>query len=166
MNEDVVVSIVMGSNSDLEVMTEASEVLRKFEIAHEVRVISTHRTPQKAHDFCVGAKACGVKVIIAGAEKAAHLAIVLASLTTLPVIGVPMKTSDLGDLDSLLCTVQRPGGIPVATTAIGKAGAKNAGLLAVGMLALSNGDLSAKFDAYREEMAKAVDQADREVING
>jgi len=166
MNEHPEVSIVMGSKSDLEVMTEASGVLREFGIGHEVRVISAHRTPQKAHEFGNTAKTRGVKLIIAGAGKAAHLAGVMASLTTLPVIGVPMKTSDLGGLDSLLSTVQMPGGIPVATTAIGRAGAKNAGLLAVAILALSNEELSSKLDAYREVMTNAVKQADTEVING
>ena len=166
MSDHPKVSIVMGSSSDLEVMAEAAGVLREFGIGHEVRVISAHRTPQKAHEFGATAKARGVKVIIAGAGKAAHLAGVLASLTTLPVVGVPMKTSDLGGLDSLLSTVQMPGGIPVATTAIGKAGAKNAGLLAVAILALSNEELSSKLDGYREEMANAVEQADMEVMNG
>ncbi len=158
-----VVSIVMGSKSDLAVMTEASRVLHEFGVVHEVRVISAHRTPQKAHEFGTSAKARGVKVIIAGAGKAAHLAGVLASLTTVPIIGVPMTTSDLGGLDSLLSTVQMPPGVPVATTAIGKSGATNAALLAVAILALSDEKLSARLDAYREDMAKAVERADAEV---
>jgi len=163
MSEEPSVSIVMGSKSDLEVMTEAAEILSKFGVAHELRVISAHRTPQRAHEFSVTAKQRGVSVIIAGAGKAAHLAGVLASLTTLPVIGVPMKTSDLGGLDSLLSTVQMPGGIPVATTAIGKAGAKNAGLLAVAILALSDQGLASRLVAYREEMAREVEKTDAEV---
>lgn len=158
------VSIVMGSKSDLEVMNEASKILREFGVVHEVRVISAHRTPRKAHEFGASAKAQGVRVIIAGAGKAAHLAGVLASLTTVPVIGVPMTTSDLGGLDSLLSTVQMPPGVPVATTAIGKAGATNAALLAVAILALSDEELSAKLDAYREDMAKAVEHDDAEVM--
>lgn len=161
-----VVSIVMGSKSDLEVMKEASEVLHKFGVVHEVRVISAHRTPRRAHEFGVSARPRGVKVIIAAAGKAAHLAGVLASLTTVPVIGVPMTTSDLGGLDSLLSMVQMPPGIPVATTAIGKAGATNAALLAVAILALFDEQLSAKLDAYREDMAKAVERADAEVSEG
>lgn len=159
-----VVSIVMGSKSDLGVMTDASGILREFGVIHEVRVISAHRTPRKAHEFGASAKARGVRVIIAGAGKAAHLAGVLASLTTVPIIGVPMTTSDLGGLDSLLSTVQMPPGIPVAATAIGKAGATNAALLAVAILALSDEELSARLDAYREDMAQAVERADAEVM--
>lgn len=163
MNEVPVVCIVMGSKSDMEVMAETVTVMQEFGIVHEVRVISAHRTPQKAHEFGSGAKERGVKIIIAGAGKAAHLAGVMASLTTVPVIGVPMKTSDLGGLDSLLSTVQMPGGIPVATTAIGKAGAKNAGLLAVAILALSDDDLDTKLQTYRERMRETVIAADIEV---
>lgn len=157
------VSIVMGSKSDLEVMSEAAKVLREFDVPCELRVISAHRTPDKAHEFGRSAEGRGTKVIIAGAGKAAHLAGVMASLTTLPVIGVPMATSDLGGLDSLLSTVQMPGGIPVATTAIGKAGAVNAGLLAAAILALSDGELRAKLKAYREKMQRDVEKADLEV---
>lgn len=160
MSDQPTVSIVMGSQSDLETMNEAVKILDTFDIAHEVRVISAHRTPARAHEFGSTVEARGVKVIIAGAGKAAHLAGVMASLTTLPVVGVPMKTSDLGGLDSLLSTVQMPGGIPVATTAIGKAGAKNAGLLAVAMLALSDAALSAKLKDYRVTMSQEVAQAD------
>jgi phosphoribosylaminoimidazole carboxylase PurE protein len=165
MNEDrVLVAIVMGSKSDLNVMNDASRILHDFGVVHEVRVISAHRTPQKAHEFGTTAKSRGVKVIIAGAGKAAHLAGVLASLTTIPVIGVPMATSDLGGLDSLLSTVQMPPGIPVATTAIGSAGATNAALLAVAILALSDDELSSRLDAYRESMARAVEHADTAVM--
>lgn len=157
------VSIVIGSKSDFEVISEASKVLDKFGVAHEVRVISAHRTPQRAHAFGTSAKARGVKIIIAGAGKAAHLAGVMASLTTIPVIGVPMATQDLGGLDSLLSTVQMPGGVPVATTAIGKAGAINAALLAVAILALSDEKLSADLEAYREEMARTVENDDASI---
>lgn len=164
MNADKpVVSIVIGSKSDFEVISEASKVLDKFGVAHEVRVISAHRTPQRAHAFGTSAKARGVKIIIAGAGKAAHLAGVMASLTTIPVLGVPMATQDLGGLDSLLSTVQMPGGVPVATTAIGKAGAINAALLAVAILALSDEKLSADLDAYREEMARSVENDDASI---
>jgi 5-(carboxyamino)imidazole ribonucleotide mutase len=138
-------------------------VLREFNVPCELRVISAHRTPDRAHQFGRSAKARGAKVIIAGAGKAAHLAGVMASLTTLPVIGVPMTTSDLGGLDSLLSTVQMPGGIPVATTAIGKAGAQNAGLLAVSILALTDDRLASQLDAYREKMSRQVEQADADV---
>ena len=126
MSKDPIVSIVMGSKSDLETMSQAVQVLEQFQIPCETRVMSAHRTPDRAHQFACSAKSRGIKIIIAGAGKAAHLAGVIASLTTLPVIGVPMRTSDLGGLDSLLSTVQMPAGIPVATTAIGAAGAKNA----------------------------------------
>jgi 5-(carboxyamino)imidazole ribonucleotide mutase len=160
---DVTVSIVMGSQSDEDVMAKAAEVLSEFDISHEMRVISAHRTPDKAHELGRSARERGTKVIIAGAGKAAHLAGVMASLTTLPVIGVPMKTSDLGGLDSLLSTVQMPGGIPVATTAIGSSGAKNAALLAVAILALSDEDLEAELEAYRKEMTEAVEADDQEV---
>jgi phosphoribosylaminoimidazole carboxylase PurE protein len=153
----------MGSKSDLDVMSEAAAVLREFEISHEVRIMSAHRTPDRAHEFGRAARQRGTKVIIAGAGKAAHLAGVLSSLTTLPVIGVPMPTSDLGGLDSLLSTVQMPGGIPVATTAIGKAGARNAGLLAVAMLAMHDEQLAALLEAKREQMRRDVEKADEEL---
>ncbi len=160
MSDHCTVSIVMGSKSDKETMLQASRILREFSIDHEMRIISAHRTPVKIHEFCQGVREHGIKVIIAGAGKAAHLAGVIASLTTLPVIGVPMKTSDLCGLDSLLSTVQMPGGIPVATTAIGNAGAKNAGLLAVAMLALSDESLVVKLEEYRETMRLDVEEAD------
>ena len=157
------VAIVMGSKSDLEIMNEAANVLNDFGIAHEKRIISAHRTPEKAHEFGTAAEERGIKVIIAGAGKAAHLAGVLASLTTIPVIGVPMPTTDLGGLDSLLSTVQMPGGIPVATTAIGKSGAKNAALLAIRILALSEPKLKSKLEDYRKRMREQVERADKDI---
>jgi 5-(carboxyamino)imidazole ribonucleotide mutase len=160
------VAVLMGSCSDLEIMSETAKVLREFNVPCEVRVISAHRTPDKAHEFGRSAEERGIKVIIAGAGKAAHLAGVMASLTTLPVVGVPMATSDMGGLDSLLSTVQMPGGIPVATTAIGKAGATNAALLAVAMLSLSNDELRAKLKAYRQKMQTDVENADLELQQG
>lgn len=160
MTDICTIAIVMGSKSDKETMTQAAQILDEFGVAYEMRIMSAHRTPTKVHEFCQGIRERGIKVIIAGAGKAAHLAGVIASLTTLPVIGVPMKTSDLGGLDSLLSTVQMPGGIPVATTAIGKAGAKNAGLLAIAMLALNDQQLELKLDAYRETMRLDVEEAD------
>jgi 5-(carboxyamino)imidazole ribonucleotide mutase len=156
----------MGSKSDVEVMSHAAKVLEQFGISHEMRVVSAHRTPDRAHELGRSAKQRGTKVIIAGAGKAAHLAGVMASLTTLPVIGVPMPTSDLGGLDSLLSTVQMPGGIPVATTAIGKAGAKNAGLLAVAMLGMSDEKLSDMLVREREKMQQAVEQDDEQLRQG
>ncbi|HBA84857.1 MAG TPA: 5-(carboxyamino)imidazole ribonucleotide mutase [Verrucomicrobia bacterium] len=166
MNKNVSVSIVMGSQSDLETLNETANILEEFGVSHELRVISAHRTPEAAHRFASTAEERGVQVIVAGAGKAAHLAGVMASLTTLPVIGVPMTTSDLGGLDSLLSTVQMPGGIPVATVAIGKAGAKNAGLLAVAMLAMADTGLKRKLVAYRKRMTEEVEKADRELQNG
>jgi phosphoribosylaminoimidazole carboxylase PurE protein len=160
------VSIVMGSQSDLDTLNEAAAVLKAFSVPHEMRVISAHRTPDIARTFALSAPQRGVKVIIAGAGKAAHLAGVLASLTRLPIIGVPMRTSDLGGLDSLLSTVQMPGGIPVATVAIGSAGAKNAALLAVAILALSDEALDARLAAYREQMAGEVAKADQDLQAG
>jgi len=157
------VSIVMGSQSDLDTLKEASSVFKEFSVPHEIRVISAHRTPDAARDFALSAEDRGLKVIIAGAGKAAHLAGVLASLSLLPIIGVPMHTSDLGGLDSLLSTVQMPGGIPIATVAIGKAGAKNAGLLAVAVLALEDKALRGRLAAYREKMTQEVEEADRKL---
>jgi 5-(carboxyamino)imidazole ribonucleotide mutase len=155
------VSIVMGSQSDLDTLKESSAVLKEFSVPHEIRVISAHRTPEVAREFALSAEDRGVKVIIAGAGKAAHLAGVLASLSLLPIIGVPMLTSDLGGLDSLLSTVQMPGGIPVATVAIGKAGAKNAALLAVAILALQDNALRTRLAATRMRMTEEVVKADQ-----
>ena len=163
MSNAPVVSIVMGSESDLDTLKGAAAVLTEFGIAHETRVISAHRTPEVAREFALAAEELGTKVIIAGAGKAAHLAGVLASLTMLPVIGVPMKTSDLGGLDSLLSTVQMPGGIPVATVAIGSAGAKNAALLAIAMLSLADAGLRQKLAQYRAAMTASVREADERV---
>ena len=157
------VAVVMGSKSDYEVMKESAKVLAEFNVPHEVRVISAHRTPDRAHEFATGAEEQGVGVIIAAAGKAAHLAGVLAALTTLPVLGVPMTTSDLGGLDSLLSMVQMPAGIPVGTTAIGKAGAKNAALLAVAILALSDDRLRGELKAYRDRMRAEVENDDAEI---
>jgi phosphoribosylaminoimidazole carboxylase PurE protein len=158
-----VVGIVMGSESDLPIMQETQAILDKLGIAYETRVISAHRTPARAHDFASNAEARGIKVIIAAAGKAAHLAGVIAAYTPLPIIGVPITTSDLGGLDSLLSMVQMPGGIPVATVAIGKAGAKNAGILAAQMLSLADPAVREKLVAYREAMAKSVAEADARV---
>ena len=160
-----VVAVVMGSASDYGVMKSTASVLADFDIPHEVRVISAHRTPDVAHAFCTGAKDRGLKLIIAAAGKAAHLAGVLAASTTIPVIGVPIKTSDLGGVDSLLSMVQMPAGIPVGTVAIGEAGAKNAAYFAVAILALSDMTLAGKLEDYRRKMAEEVRQADEKVRN-
>ena len=136
------VSIVMGSDSDLEIMREAAKALEEFGIPYEMDVTSAHRAPRKTAEFARTAAGRGIQVIIAGAGGAAHLAGVIAAETTLPVIGVPIPTPALAGLDSLLATVQMPAGIPVATVAIGKAGAYNAGVLAAQMLALSDPGLA------------------------
>jgi phosphoribosylaminoimidazole carboxylase PurE protein len=144
-------------------MEHSAKILIEFGIPYEMRVISAHRSPEKAHKFGTNAADRGLQVIIAGAGKAAHLAGVLASLTTIPVIGVPMTTPDLGGLDSLLSTVQMPAGIPVATTAIGSAGAKNAALLAVAILSLSDEDLAGKLRGYRASLREKAHEADLRV---
>ena len=152
------VGIIMGSKSDWEAMRQAAEILTRFDVPHECRVLSAHRTPAQTAEYASRAADRGLHVIIAGAGGAAHLAGVVAAHTILPVIGVPMQSSALGGLDSLLSTVQMPKGIPVATVAIGASGAANAGLLAVAILATSRPELSAKLRAYRDEMADQVGQ--------
>jgi len=146
----------MGSKSDWETMKNASETLTRFGVPHESRVLSAHRTPQAATEFASGASARGLKVVIAAAGGAAHLAGVLAAHTLLPVLGVPMESQMLRGMDSLLSTVQMPAGIPVGTLAIGKAGAINAALLAIAILALQRPDLAEKLDAFRKEQAETI----------
>ncbi len=155
------VAIVMGSDSDLGVMNASATLLRSFSIPMEMRIISAHRTPSAASEFSANAEINNIGVIIAAAGKAAHLAGVLAAGTTLPVIGVPIKSSTLDGLDSLLSTVQMPKGIPVATVAVD--GAENAALLAIQILALSDPALSQKLKQYKKEMAESVGQKDREL---
>ena len=152
---DLLVAVVMGSRSDWETMEHAVETLRKLEIAHEVRVLSAHRTPAALEEYVADVEARGVQVFIAAAGGAAHLAGVVAAKTLLPVLGVPMGTQ-LGGLDSLLSTVQMPAGIPVGTLAIGRPGAINAALLAAAILARSDEALEARLRRYREEQAQAV----------
>jgi 5-(carboxyamino)imidazole ribonucleotide mutase len=152
------VGVVMGSASDVSVMEGAIEVLREFGVPVEVRVLSAHRTPDDALGFARDAADRGFGVLIAGAGKAAHLAGVLAAVTSLPVIGVPIASGDLGGLDALLAMVQMPPGVPVATVAVD--GARNAGLLAVRILALSDDGLSAAYDKFRDGMAAKVRAAD------
>jgi len=149
----------MGSSSDAEVMKSASDILDEFGITSEVRVLSAHRTPDETREYVVGLEERGVEVIIAGAGYAAHLAGVIASHTVLPVIGVPLPGSALNGVDSLYSTVQMPGGIPVATMTIGKAGAKNAGLFAVQILSRKDSTLVEKLKEYRREMKAKVLEA-------
>lgn len=155
------VAVIMGSDSDLSVMMDAVEKLKYFGIPYEVRVISAHRTPAAAERFASTAAENGFGVIIAGAGKAAHLGGVLAAFTTLPVIGVPIKTSMMGGLDSLLSMVQMPSGIPVAT--VGVNGAANAGILAAQMLSLEDITLVEKLAAFKAEMAEAVAAKDAKI---
>jgi len=154
----VIVSVVMGSDSDLSIMEEAVKVLADFEIPHELFLTSAHRTPERTTAFARGAAKRGVRVIIVGAGAAAHLAGVIAAQTALPVIGVPIDATSLQGLDALLATVQMPGGIPVATMAIGKAGAMNAALFAVRILAAENADLQKKLHAHVRKMAQEVER--------
>ena len=153
------VAIVMGSNSDLPVVKGAIDKLKQFGVEYEARVISAHRTPQAAEEFAKGAEDRGVSVIIAAAGKAAHLGGVIAAYTTLPVIALPIKSSLMDGLDSLLSMVQMPSGIPVATGAVN--GADNAGILAVQMLALSDKSLTDKLKQFKSDMAKAVEEKDK-----
>jgi|ERR1700722_12959613 len=155
------VAIVMGSASDVPVMEGAIEALREFDLPVEVRVLSAHRTPDETIEFARGAGARGIKVMIAGAGGAAHLAGVLAAATPMPVIAVPIAIGGLGGLDSLLAMVQMPKGVPVATVAIN--GARNAGLLAVRILALSDPKLAAALETSRQAMATQVLASDEEV---
>ena len=155
------VGIAMGSASDLATLQPAAEILERFDVPHELRVLSAHRTPQAMADYAQTAAARGLKVLIAGAGGAAHLPGMLAANTPLPVIGVPVPTTNLSGLDSLLSIVQMPRGVPVATVAIG-AGA-NAGLLAVQILATSNADLLRRLEAYKEELANMARQQDAEL---
>ena len=150
------VAIVMGSQSDWATMKHAAETLDALKIAHDDRIVSAHRTPDRLVEFAKGAKAVGFKVIIAGAGGAAHLPGMIASMTTLPVFGVPVQTKALSGQDSLLSIVQMPAGIPVGTLAIGESGATNAALLAAAVLALSDGKLSDRLDVFRLEQTGQV----------
>src|SRR5262245_17084124 len=150
------VGIIMGSKSDWETMRRAAEALEQFGVPHESRVISAHRTPDLALEYSRSAESRGLEVIIAGAGGAAHLAGVVAALTVLPVLAVPIQSKSLGGLDSLLSMVQMPGGIPVGTLAIGEAGAKNAALLAVAILAVSRPELCEKLRAFRKQQSEKV----------
>jgi phosphoribosylaminoimidazole carboxylase PurE protein len=157
------VSIVMGSDSDLDIMREAAKAIEDFGIAYEIDVTSAHRSPERTADFARKAAGRGIRVIIAGAGGAAHLAGVIAAHTTLPVIGVPIPSTPLNGMDSLLATVQMPAGIPVATVAIGKAGATNAGILAAQILGLASESLARKLEALKETLANSVEEKSRKL---
>jgi 5-(carboxyamino)imidazole ribonucleotide mutase len=150
------VGIIMGSSSDWETMRHAAETLDRLEVRHEVKVVSAHRTPRRLYDYATSARERGLKVIIAGAGGAAHLPGMAASMTSLPVLGVPVESKALSGLDSLLSIVQMPAGVPVGTLAIGRAGAVNAGLLAASILAASDDELAARLDGYRDEQTASV----------
>ena len=153
------VGIIMGSRSDWATMRHASETLEALGVAHETKVVSAHRTPQRLYDYAQGAAGRGLKLLIAGAGGAAHLPGMAASMTALPVLGVPVQSAALSGLDSLLSIVQMPGGVPVGTLAIGKAGAINAGLLAAQILALNDPALAEKVADWRKRQTDAVDEA-------
>jgi 5-(carboxyamino)imidazole ribonucleotide mutase len=157
MNDKPLVGILMGSDNDYEIMKETAVALNQFGIPFEMTVSSAHRTPERTATFVRGAKARGIKILIAGAGAAAHLAGVVAAETTLPVIAVPIDATALNGMDALLAMVQMPAGIPVATMAIGKAGARNAGIFAVQMLAVDNAELSEKLVQFKADMAAGVE---------
>ena len=150
------VGIIMGSRSDWETMRHAADTLDKIGVAHEVKIVSAHRTPKRLNDYAGSARGRGLKLIIAGAGGAAHLPGMTASMTPLPVLGVPIETAALKGIDSLLSIVQMPAGVPVGTLAIGKAGAINAALLAAAILAMGDEGLAARLDAYREAQTGSV----------
>lgn len=158
------VAVIMGSASDWETMKHACEMLDQFKVPYMKQVISAHRTPELMADFAHSARDKGIKVIIAGAGGAAHLPGMVAAQTTLPVIGVPVRSHALSGWDSLLSIVQMPGGIPVATTAVGNSGATNAGLLAVSILSITDGHLTDELKAYRESLKEKVAQSNAELV--
>ena len=155
-SDSPLVGIIIGSQSDLDVMRNASETLDNLGIANEMKILSAHRNPEQVNEYAATARQRGLKVIIAGAGMAAALPGVVAAQTPLPVLGVPMETRVMGGIDSLLSMAQMPGGIPVGTLAIGKAGAKNAALLAAAILALSNEGVAGRLDAFRNKQNQAI----------
>lgn len=155
-SENPLVGIIMGSQSDWETMKNAHDVLHELGIEHECKIVSAHRTPDRMVEYAKAAKERGLKVIIAGAGGAAHLPGMVASMTPLPVLGVPVQSKALDGMDSLLSIAQMPGGIPVGTLAIGEAGAKNAGILAASILSAFDDELATKLDAYRQKHTDAV----------
>ena len=163
MADNPLVSIVMGSDSDLEIMNETAKALEQFGIPYEIDVTSAHRSPARTSEFTRAAAGRGIKVIIAGAGGAAHLAGVIAAETTLPVIGVPIPSTSLNGMDSLLSIVQMPAGIPVATVAIGKAGATNAGILAAQIIGLSDSAVATKLKQHKQKLADGVAEKSRKL---
>jgi 5-(carboxyamino)imidazole ribonucleotide mutase len=158
-----IVSIVMGSDSDLEIMREAATALDGFGIAYEMDVTSAHRSPDRTADYARKAAGRGIRVIIAGAGGAAHLAGVIAAHTILPVIGVPIPSTSLQGMDSLLATVQMPAGIPVATVAIGRPGAANAGILAAQIIGVADASMAKKLEAHKEKLARGVEEKSKKL---
>ena len=154
--DEPLVGIIMGSSSDWETMRHAAETLDSLGVAHETKIVSAHRTPKRLHDYAAAAKERGLRLIIAGAGGAAHLPGMTASMTPLPVLGVPIETKALKGMDSLLSIVQMPAGVPVGTLAIGKAGAINAALLAAAILADGDSGLAERLDSFRETQTKSV----------
>jgi len=165
MNHTAQVAIVMGSDSDFPVMKGAVDILKKFDIPFEIAIASAHRSPEKAVQIAKTATSRGIKVIIAGAGHAAHLAGAMAAHTTLPIIGVPIDSSCLKGLDALLSTVQMPPGIPVATVSIGKSGAKNAAILAAQIISLVDSSLSKMLTKYKEEMAEEIERKNQKIAD-
>ncbi len=163
MKHKAEVAVIMGSDSDLNVMKETMHLLKEFDVPYEVKILSAHRSPQMTSDFAKKAEKKGIKIIIAGAGGAAHLAGVVASHTVLPVIGVPMETKALKGIDSLLSTVQMPGGIPVATVAIGKAGAKNAAILVAEILGINNATLRKKLKTLKKKLVDTVKKKNKKL---
>jgi len=162
MNEKQI-AIIMGSDSDLNIVNETIKVLKEFGVSHSVMVASAHRTPDVVSEFATNAEANGVKLIIAAAGAAAHLGGVIAAHTNLPVIGIPIDATSFNGLDALLSIVQMPGGVPVASMAVGKAGAKNAGLFAIQILALSDDSLKKKLKQYKEDMKAKVAEKNKKL---
>lgn len=161
---NAIVSVVMGSTSDWETMKDCCVILDEFDVAYEKKVVSAHRTPDLMFSFAEQARELGIKIIIAGAGGAAHLPGMIAAKTTLPVIGVPIQTRALNGMDSLLSIVQMPAGVPVATVAIGKAGAANAGLLAVQILSIEDEKLAKKLEVRRDRLKKSVIESSENLV--
>jgi 5-(carboxyamino)imidazole ribonucleotide mutase len=159
MTDQPIVGIIMGSRSDWETMRHAAETLTALDVPHEVKIVSAHRTPERLYDYAKSAKDRGLKVVIAGAGGAAHLPGMCASMTSLPVLGVPVESKALSGMDSLLSIVQMPAGVPVGTLAIGKAGAINAGLLAAAILAAQDEALAGRLADWRARQTQAVDES-------
>ena len=153
-----IISICMGSQSDWHIMQAAADILTDLEVPHETKIVSAHRTPKRLFDYAASAQSRGIRVIIAGAGGAAHLPGMVAAMTILPVLGVPIESQALKGMDSLLSIVQMPGGVPVGTLAIGKAGAINAGLLAAGIIALHDQDLTSRLKAWRQKQSEQVQE--------